>query len=143
MLDLDHSSTPWVFAAARQEDMILEYCKRITLAGEHGRRFMLEVVRPAFAALRWLNRERFGDSVSIVSGIDQLEREVEALATLPLVNPDHRGGPAALCPACGGKPTITPDEYAPTPYCSECLDVIMPGLGRVRSCQEGFGTDAI
>jgi hypothetical protein len=37
---------------ARQEDMILEYRKRITLAGGDGRRFMLEVVRPASAALR-------------------------------------------------------------------------------------------
>jgi hypothetical protein len=131
-----------VFAASRQEDLILDYCRRITLEDGAGRRFMQEVLRPAFAALRWLNRERFDNSVSIGSGIDQLEREVAALVALPLVNSYEQGAPAARCPACGGKPTA-PSKYDPTPYCTKCLDVIMPGLSRLRSCEEGFGTDAI
>ena len=29
MLDLDHPQTPHVFAASRQEDLILDYCKRL------------------------------------------------------------------------------------------------------------------
>jgi hypothetical protein len=143
VLDLDHPRTPHVFAASRQEDLILDYCKRITLAGAAGRRFMLEVIRPAFAALRWLNKERFGDSLTIASGIDQWEREVEALVGLPLIDPDHCGGPASRCPACGGKP-IPPSKYGSrVPYCSSCLGGMMPGLRRVRSFEEGFGTDAI
>src|SRR5262245_35025974 len=45
MLDLDHPDTPHVFAAARQEDFVLDCCKRITLSGAAGRLFMLEVIR--------------------------------------------------------------------------------------------------
>ena len=142
MLDLDHPRTPHVFAASCQEDLILDYCKRITLSGASGRRFMLEVVRPAFAALRWLAANRFADEPKIAVGITELEREVERLAGLPLRDPDHRGGPATRCPACDGKPSV-PSKYDSTSYCSPCLDVIMPGLLRVRSCDEGFGTDAI
>jgi hypothetical protein len=100
---------------------------------------MLEVIRPAFAALRWLNAMRFEGSAEIAGAIAELERQVEALAGMPLLDPDHRGGPASRCPACGGKPT-SPSTYDPVPYCSPCLGVIMPGL---QACREGFGTDAI
>jgi hypothetical protein len=142
MLDLGHPRTPHVFAASTHIDLILDYCKRISLSGAGGRRFMLEVVRPAFAALRWLAANRFVGKPHIPGAIDELERQVEQLAGLPLRDPDHAGGPAARCPACGGKPTA-PSKYGPTPYCSRCLDVIMPGLQRIRSSEEGFGTDAI
>lgn len=142
MLDLDHPLTPSVFAASTQLDLILDYCKKITLSGTSGRRFMLEVIRPAFAALRWLAANRFGDQSRIPDGIAELERQVKTLAELPLRDPNHRGGPAAHCPACGGAPTV-PSEYDRISYCSPCLNVIMPGLMRVRSCKEGFGTQAI
>jgi hypothetical protein len=142
MLDLEHPRTPHVFAASRQLELILHDCKRITLSGVAGRQFMLEVVRPAFAALRWLAEQRFRDEPHIGEGITELERQVERLVGLPLSNPNHQGGPAARCPACGGKPTKS-SKYEPTPYCSTCLDVIMPGLMRVQSCEEGFGTEAI
>ena len=141
MLDLDHPQTPLVFAASVQLDMILDYSKKITLSGTTGRRFMLEVIRPAFAALRWLNAERFGASPTITTGIDELERGVETLVGMPLTNPGHRGGPAPQCPACGGQPT-TPNQYDRTAYCPTCLRAIMPGLTRLRS-RQGFGTDAI
>ena len=100
MLDLHHPQTPHVFAAARQEDLILDYCKRITLSDAAGRRFMLEVMRPAFVALRWLNQERFGNSPEITSGIDQLEHEVQALVNLPASgtrDPCSAGSFDALC----------------------------------------------
>lgn len=142
MLDLNHSQTPFVFAASQQLDMILDYCKKITLSGTRGRHFMFEVIRPAFAALRWLAKERFADSPEIVASVAELERGAEQLAELPLLNPDHRGGPAALCPACG-RPPNAPNEYDPISYCSPCLNNIMPGLLRVRSNDEGFGTEAI
>jgi hypothetical protein len=44
MLDLERPRTPHVFAASRQEDLILDYCKRISLSDKNGRLFMLEVI---------------------------------------------------------------------------------------------------
>ena len=41
---------------------------------------MLEIVRPAFFALRWLNTARFDDSAEIAAAISELEQQVEALA---------------------------------------------------------------
>lgn len=142
MLDLSHPRAPHVFAASSQQDLILDYCKRITLAGAEARQFMLEVVRPAFAALRWLATTRFTGEPHISDAIAELERQVEQLAALPLREPAYIGGPAARCPACGSNPT-TPSQYDPTQYCPRCLDLIMPELERVRSCKEGFGTEAI
>lgn len=139
MLDLDHPETPLVFAASVQLDLILDYSKRITLPGVSGRKFMLEVIQPAFAALRLLAKERFAGSPQIVDGIAELERQTEQLSSMSLCNPEHRGGPAARCPACGGEPTA-PSKYDPTSYCSPCLDIIMPAL---VSCEEGFGTEGI
>ena len=142
MLDLEHPRTPHVFATSRQLELILDGCKRITLSGVAGRQFMLEVVRPAFAALRWLAENRFRDEPHIADGITELEHQVERLAGLPLREPNQQGLPAARCPACGGKPTKA-TKYEPAPFCPTCLDVIMPSLMRVQSCEEGFGTEAI
>jgi hypothetical protein len=142
MLDLDHPRTPFVFAASQQLDLIIDYCKRITLSGTSGRLFMLEVIRPAFVALRWLASERFPDSPEIAASVAELEREAEQLAELPLLNPDQSGGPAERCPACG-RPPNAPDMYDPTSYCWECLELIRPGLMRVQSDEQGFGTESI
>ncbi len=142
MLDLDHPRTPSVFAASTQLDFILEDCKRMTLTDTRGRRFRLENIRPAFAALRWLASERFADASHLPAAIDELERQVEQLAELPLRDSGRWVGSAAFCPACGATPR-EPDKYDPIRYCSPCLGVIMPGLQRVRSCEEGFGTEAI
>src|SRR4051812_13473369 len=110
MLDLDHPRTPHVFAAAKQEDLILDYCKLITLSDPASRRFMVEVARPAFAALRWLAATRFADEPHILDGIAALERQVERLAELPLRDPDHRAGPASRCPVCESEATA-PSKY--------------------------------
>jgi hypothetical protein len=142
MLDLDHPQTPDVFAASWQLDLILNCCKRATLTGASGRRLMLGVVRPALAALRWLAEHRFRDQPRLADGIAELERQVEQLAALPLRDPDPADRPVSRCPACGGPPTV-PHRYDPIPYCSPCLGVITPGLRRLRSCEDGFGTDAI
>lgn len=142
MMDLDHPRTPLVFAASVQLDLILGYAKKMTLSGAAGRRFMAEVIRPAFAALRWLNAARFAAAPRIAAGLDELERGVDALADMPLADPDHRGGPAPRCPACGEEPTAA-GPYNAAAYCSRCLEAIMPGLVRVRSCEEGFGTESI
>jgi hypothetical protein len=143
MLVLDHPRTPHVFAASKQLDLILDYCKLITLQDTSaGRQFMLEVIRPAFAALRWLNLERFGGSSEIRSGIDQLELEASALAGLPSFASGRSKHAKTRCPACGDSPT-SPSQYDPRSYCRTCLDLIIDGLSRVRSSEGGFGADAI
>jgi hypothetical protein len=143
MLDLDHPRTPHVFAASRQEDLILDYCKRISLSDKNARLFMLEVIRPAFAALRWLNGNRFGNAAHIAKSVDQLEQQVEKLARLPQRDPHRRiAGYSERCPVCN-EPRTEPYQYDPTPCCPNCLGIIMPSLTRVRSCEHGFGTEAI
>jgi len=143
MLDLEHPRTPYVFAASLQEDFILDYCKRISLSDRDSRLFMLEVIRPAFAALRWLNETRFGGSPQIAKSIDLLERQAENLAQLPESNPARRiAGYPQRCPVCN-KPQTEPSHYDPTPCCPNCLEIIMPSLIRLRSCEHGFGTEAI
>jgi hypothetical protein len=142
MLNLGDPQTPHIFAASGQLDLIVEYCRKISLVGAAQRRFLVEVARPAFAALRWLAANRFAAEPHIMDRISDLERQVDQLAGLPLRDPDHEGGPAARCPACGGKPT-KPHKYNPIPCCPSCVDLIVPALQRVRSCAEGFGTEAI
>jgi len=143
MLDLEHPRTPHVFAASRQEDLILDYCKRISLSDRNARVFMLEVIRSAIAALRWLNQTRFGSSAQISKSIDLLERQVETLAQLAQKDPERRiAGYPDRCPVCNEART-EPNQYDPTPYCPNCLKIMMPALMRVRSCEYGFGTEAI
>jgi hypothetical protein len=151
MLDLNHPQTPHVFAASRQLDMILDSCKRISISASKGRLDLLEVVRPCFAALRWLNAERFGASPVIAAGITNLERAAERLARLGDGRVQWPAGEVpSACPVCG-EPVTTYGVYEPRPglrvprerWCSPCLDVIMPALERLRSGSEGFGTSAI
>lgn len=143
MLDTSQPQTACIFAAARHEDMILDACKQITLCDAFKRRYWLEIILPSFAALRWLNCERFGNSPEIASGIDQLERGVRRLVDLPISgSPDPETGTLARCPACRSEPRA-PDEYDSIRYCSTCLDIIMPALSQIRSWDTGFGTDGI
>src|SRR5262245_62122107 len=101
MLDLDHPQTPHVFAASRQLDLILDYLKRITYAASKERPHLLEIIRPCFAALRWLQAERFADEPHIAPGIDELERAAERLARLGDGRAEWPAGelPTA-CPRC-------------------------------------------
>jgi hypothetical protein len=141
MLDLNHPQTPHIFAASRQEDLILDYCKRVSLSDRRGRLFMLKVLRPAFVALRWLNKVHFGQSPQIAESIDKLERQVEKLAQLT-GKPQFVGDSLDRCPVCQ-EPSTKPNMYDSTRYCPKCLEVIMPALIRVRSREYGFGTEAI
>jgi hypothetical protein len=143
VLDLDDPRTPHIFAASWQLDFILDNVKRISLSDKRSRLFTLEVIRPAFAALRWLNKTRFGQSPKIANNIDELERQTEKLANLSLQCPGQLLlGYPDNCPVCG-EFRQGPNEYDPRPYCSACLDVIMPSLSSVQSCEEGFHTEAI
>ena len=136
MIDTDRPQAPYIFAASRQLDTILNECKRITLMRPKDRRFSLEMIRAEFTALRWLAEHRF-QSVPIVDVVE-LERKAEQLAERPLHEPNLHEE-TSRCPACSGEIT-TPSKYDPISYCSSCLDIIMPSL---QSCRERFGTDAI
>jgi hypothetical protein len=138
MLDLTNPKSAHIFAASRQLDVILGTCKEITTIQGDRRFFRLEVVRPTFAALRWLNAQRFGNSQSIEEAIDELERQADALAALP-TSPAITLASPIICPSCGGELT-KPHQYNPQPYCSPCLQMIMPSHGRL---DQGFGTWAI
>jgi hypothetical protein len=152
MLDLDHPRTPHVFAASLQLDLILDYLKRISYADSKGRLSMLEIIRPCFAALRWLQAQRFSDESHIAAGIDELERAAEQLARFgddrAEWSPDEM--PPSKCPVCR-RPLTTYGVYEPRPglkvakerWCSLCLEVAMAALQQVRSSHEGFGTEAI
>jgi hypothetical protein len=151
MLDLSHPQTPHIFAASNQLDMVLDFCKRISISDSKGRADLVEIVRPYFAALRWLNAERFGNSPNIAAGITELERAAEQLAALGDGKAEWSAGvPPSVCPVCGVALT-TYGVYEPRPglkvpkerWCSPCLGVIMPALERLRSGSEGFGTEAI
>jgi len=140
MLDLDHPHSANIFAAARQLDLILDCCKQITLEEGPHRLFVLEIMRPAFAALRWLNEFRFDNSASLATDVDALESQATALAGFPSQSPGQRKyGGHATCPACG-KPPRKADKYDPKPYCPHCLNVVMPAY---CSVSDGFGTEAI
>jgi len=146
MIDTGQPLAPYVFAAARHQDQILNSCKKITLADAANRRFMRDIMRTDFVSLRWLNREKFGDSPEIAAGIDQLEQEVQALVDLPIpptATIDRWTAGFLLCPVCGGEPNPPIPRYDPTPYWSRCLDLVMPGLSRLRSLETGFGMEAI
>src|SRR5215203_6199101 len=111
MLNPDHPQSAHVYAASWQIELILDCCKRITLLGRTpARRAFVEIMRPAFAALRWLNRERFGHSRRIDKIVDRLEREAEALADLPVAYPPPHTAAPTRCPTCGGAMTTHPEE---------------------------------
>lgn len=138
MLDLDSPSSAYVFAASNQLETILHGCKHITILQNHRRTFHAEIIRPTYAALRWLNAERFKALTRISAAIDETERQMDQLAALPTRFPTTSSNPRC-CPACGG-PLENKSEYEPTRYCSKCLNMIMGGL---QSLRMGFGTFAI
>jgi hypothetical protein len=139
----DGPGTGKIFAASRQLDLILQLCKLITLQRTSAQRqCTLETFMPAFAALRWLNAERFGESSEIGAGIEELEGGAIALANLKTGDPPVGRYPPKACPVCG-VPPISIGKRSPVPYCPNCLKTIMPGLEWLRSTERGFGTDCI
>src|SRR5688572_1927726 len=116
MLDLDHPRTPHVFAASRQLDLILDYLKRISFADSKERLHLLEIIRPCFAALRWLQAQRFADEPHIAAGIGELERAAEQLARLGDGRAEWSadGVLPSRCPVCR-QPLTTYGVYEPRP----------------------------
>jgi hypothetical protein len=127
MLNLDDPRSASVFAAMRQMMFIEAGCKRVT--AEHGdrRRLELEIVRPAFAALRWLNTERFDGSRDIGNAIDKFEKQADDLAALQ-TSPHTSLTSPIVCPACGGELTTPHDAPA---HCQTCMQMIAPSYEKL------------
>lgn len=147
MLDINHPISKLRFAASRAEGAILTAAKEMTVASRQERARLRESCQSDFAELRRL-APQFHDYPLIPSNIDALEDALTKLAELPNV---PEGGPPAdfVCPACSqalerlGKFGF-PEPNRPTDiYCSACTDLIMPALQALRSCDVGFGTEAI
>ena len=142
MMDPRSPNAPRRYAASRHIDLILGCSKWMTISDAQMRRAMLEIMRPAFAALRWLNCERFDGSRRIAATIARLENEAERLADRPVLYPPVVAEmPPARCPACGEAP-IPPNEWEKIPYCRSCLDR-MPSLMDIQMVDPGFGTDIL
>lgn len=163
MLDLDHPMTKHIFAAARAHDAVLFAAKKMTIAGQQDRLSLKDSCQAPLAQLRQLAKEHFSDRPSILLAIDEFERAVAELASLPCV-PAYEALAHEDCPACGSA-LLRRNEYGypPTPwgvrrvfqlllrgpkgkpeiYCSGCLNMIMPALAALSSCRGGFGTEAI
>jgi hypothetical protein len=148
MLDLDHPMSEHIFAAARAEDAVLIAAQHMTIASRHERSRLRNGCTPAFFELRRLARDHFADRPAIPPAIDELERSLAALASLTGI--PEVGPPAEyVCPACDaslerrGKYGYLAPNNPTDIYCSLCLQLIMPSLLTLRSCDGGFGTDAI
>lgn len=148
MLDLEHPMTKHIFAAARAEAAVLMAARHMTIAGRRERVRLRDGCTTAFAELRRLACNQFADRPAIPPAIDELERSLGELASLPDVPED--GLPAEYkCPACGaalerrGKYGFLAPDNPTDIYCSPCLEIIMPSLSALRSWEGGFGTDAI
>lgn len=148
MLNLDHPMSEHIFAAARAEGVILRAAREMTVATREERGRLAKKCAWVLDELRRLSREHFADRPAIPPAIDALERSLSELATMPGV-PEQ--GPLAdfTCPACGaairrrGRFWFSARKSRSEIYCSKCLELIMPSLEILRSCEEGFGIDAI
>jgi hypothetical protein len=149
MIDQHHPMSEHIFAAARAEDAVLIAARNMTVAARRARVRLRDGCAPAFVELRRLSCDYFADHRAIPPAIDELERALTELAGLPGVPDD---GPSAeyKCPACGAELTRHGKSGFPAPdnppdiiYCDRCLDIVMPPLQKLRSLEDGFGTDAI
>lgn len=148
MIDVDHPMSEHIFAAARAEDAILTAAKQMTVATRQQRTRLCEKCAWAFADLRRLSCTYFPGCPAIPPAIDALERSLSGLATMPGV-PEQGPLVEFTCPACGtairrhGRFWFSARKSRSEIYCSKCLQIIMPSLEILSSCEEGFGTEAI
>jgi hypothetical protein len=87
MLDLNHPQTEHIFAAARLEDTVRDYARRIISAPSSQRPKLLASCEQSIEAMRTLNVERFSESVTIVllcGNHLQFERTLENSKTFRL-----------------------------------------------------------
>lgn len=144
MLDLNHPQSEHIFVAARLEGVILDRAKRMTFASAAQRQHHLVECQKALDQMRRLNLERFHESVTISRAITDLDVRLQQLAEVRVeCAVEKRSHTEDRCPVCGHELTnIVPNPRRATArdiYCGECLKIIMPALGVLRS-SDGFGT---
>lgn len=141
-----------VVAAYRQLQMLIENCKVMTLMFREERDFVLESVRPALAALQWLNENRFFRSAAIRESLLALELAAEKIAQLPVQTPPWWAGASDAqkayyqerierCPHCSGN--ISQLNSSSEPFCPRCFELVVPSLRKLASRDGGFGTEVL
>ncbi len=81
MLNLNNPQSKHIFAAARLEDAVLEYAKRIVAAQPSERLALLALCEQSIDAMRSLNSERFGNSAFTASAIDEFRDAILSLSS--------------------------------------------------------------
>jgi hypothetical protein len=149
VINIEHPDAPYIFAASRQLDLIVDYMRRITVSDGQHRRFLLEVVRPCFEALRWIATERFGGDPEAVAALGELEQQAEKLAALGSDKPERITGELPSdCIVCGRrfdhlgwyKPFGWFRRRPTDHYCDSCMVLVRPAFDRARTA---FGCYAI
>jgi hypothetical protein len=139
MLNTSSPKAPHIVSASIQLDLILGRCRRITVAYAPSRRFVAETIRPSFAALRWLNENRFENSAEIADAVAQFEKRVDDLADFATTGERPVARLPDKCPVCGlGIADPVRDE--PFLGCPDCMESVMD---RYRRLDRGFGSWAI
>ena len=145
LLDFKNPQTPHRCAAMRQLDLILDGLKQITTLGGKDRLVSAEIIRPAFAALRWLKVHHFQNDRRIAFGIDLLERKTDELAHFTGRNAESITVlETRRCPACGEEltdPEVPGTSIRTTVYCPKCFGRVWPAYRDLCSLRNGFGTD--
>lgn len=139
MLDLDHPQSEHVFQAAKLEDEIVTYIKRMTLLPTQRRVDLLKKIENVCREMKILNRDHFGASAYIQDAVDELLAGCESIAHGES-DKDLTDG-TGQCDVCGTKITSL-DEYEDMIYCGNCLDTTSRARDKLEG-SEGFGTWAI
>jgi hypothetical protein len=136
-------------AASLQLDLVMEHLQKISCADGPSRLYMLDMIRPCFVALRWLQAEWFADRPQIAGLIAELEQASEELAHLGEGEVNWTSGmqPRARCPVCGQKLAAAGENLAhqflnkPGRRCPQCLQATVAASNRLRTGLEGGWTE--
>jgi hypothetical protein len=140
---------PHLEAAGLQLALVMDHLQKISCADGPSRLHMLDMIRPCFVALCWLQAECFADKPQVAGLIEELEKASEELAHLGggEVNWTAGMGPRTRCPVCGQKLAAAgenlPHQYLDKPEkrCPPCLQAAVHAFNRLRTGFEGGWTD--
>ena len=134
---------PHRHAASMQLSIVTTHVLKMSAALGPDRLYLLELIRPCFVALRWLQAEKFAEVPRLGELLDETERVVQELAHLGegQVNWTGGHGPQARCPCCGKK--LEADPVDSILACPGCTRESVTVLNRLGSNFEGFGTSAV
>ncbi len=138
MLDSFDPQTPYILAASSHLDFIKLRYLQMSVEAAAARRQTCRGTEAEFAALRWLNEHRFGNSPSIAALLDAQQRAVTAASTLAINEPASRLREPLHCPACGTKTEKFP--YERWRYCVPCVKELNEIHFELEGSDRGFGT---